>query len=374
MSRILGRFGRRHLCLTAALSSALYLSVIPCSEEGASCDSRTGTGRSERNNSALYRNFVADAIEKAAPAVVNLKCEYHPTPFLRGVSSGSGFVVTPDGFIATNAHVVGNGPNALQNKVLVTFWSGERRMATVHSMDAASDIALVKLDEITESLPCVTFGESASLRAGEFVVALGSPLTLKNTATYGIVSSASRHGVELGISKSRQEWIQTDAAINQGNSGGPLLNLDGEVVGINSMKVANTDGVSFAIPIDNARIIMGQLMTRGRVIRPQLGIKLEERDLNSATKSSKIGGKGSVAFSEEVAVVVTGIDQRSLAAQSGLKIGDVVVEVDDVKVRGITDVLSAIGLEVGKTIRLRVRRGSDSNTFPVNITSVPEGG
>lgn len=366
-------FRARHIPLITSIPALTLLGVSQTGDSPSKCDS----------NKVLYKNFVADAADKAAPAVVNLKIEWNLNPLMKGLSSGSGFVVSPKGFIITNAHVVsygqsvrgGYGSNGSsskmeKSKVLVTFWNGEKCMGTVHSMDVASDIALVKLDEdsMPNPLPVVTFGESANLRAGEFVIALGSPLTLKNSVTFGIVSSVSRRGTDLGIAKSRQEWIQTDAAINQGNSGGPLINLDGDVIGINSMKVSNSDGISFAIPIDNALVVMKQLMTKGRVIRPYLGFRLEQIPVEP-----KMGnGKGNDTFlsSEDVRVIITGMDSNSPASSANLKVGDEIVEVDGGKVRDITDILTAVGLEVGRTINFKVKRGN--NFFHVSIQTVPE--
>jgi len=139
-------------------------------------------------------------------------------------------------------------------------------------MDRLSDIALIKIEaSVGEDLPIATLGRSNKLKAGEFVVALGSPLFLQNSVSFGIVSATARHGSEIGMEKNRTDFIQTDAAINVGNSGGPLVNLDGEVIGINSMKAQGVDGISFAIPIDTASIIVNQLMKNKRVVRPYIG-------------------------------------------------------------------------------------------------------
>ena len=183
----------------------------------------------------LHRNFIADAAEKAAPAVVNIQANVSGKFGMRGTSSGSGFVINKGGYIVTNAHVVQQAHNG---EVLITMWNGARqRRGKVHAFDSASDIAIVKISDLhrNEDIPVSVLGSSGKLRVGEFVVALGSPLMLQNTVTHGIVSATARHGSELGM-KSRMEYIQIDAAINEGNSGGPLVNLEGEVVGINSMK------------------------------------------------------------------------------------------------------------------------------------------
>jgi len=227
--------------------------------------STTSMEHGDRSSQILGRNAIADAAEAAAASVVNIICPVQGM-MMSGVSSGSGFIIDSDGYVAADGQVV------------VTLWDGRKFEGKVHSVDRLSDIALVKINKPTfdEDLPVATLGTSGSLRAGEFVVALGSPLFLQNSVTFGIVSAPARHGSELGMDKNRTEFIQTDASINVGNSGGPLVNLDGEVIGINTMKAQGTDGISFAIPIDLASVIIKQLLKNKRVVRPYIGIKMAD--------------------------------------------------------------------------------------------------
>jgi HtrA serine peptidase 2 len=264
--------------------SAIFLaSVILLSNETISSE-KSLNEPNPRSISTIFHletNAVADAAEVALPSVVNISCS---VPNLLGSlsSTGSGFIISKDGFIATNAHVIAGSKDG---KVVVTMSDLSKRSGYVHSLDDKTDIALIKLTDIADDLPVARFGQSNRLRVGDFVLALGSPLYLQNTVTFGIVSSLSRHGTELGIAKSRNEYIQTDAAINVGNSGGPLVNIHGEVIGINVMKAQGVDGISFAIPIDTARLVISQLKEHKKVVRPHVGLKMASvvmRNANSA--------------------------------------------------------------------------------------------
>ncbi|RXM30994.1 Serine protease HTRA1B [Acipenser ruthenus] len=212
-----------------------------------------GQAGQENPDSLRHRyNFIADVVEKIAPAVVHIEL-YRKLTFSKrevAVASGSGFVVSEDGLIVTNAHVVAN-----KHRVKVELKNGATYDAKITDVDEKADIALIKIDTAAK-LPVLLLGRSADLRPGEFVVAIGSPFSLQNTVTTGIVSTTQRGGKELGLRNSDMDYIQTDAIINYGNSGGPLVNLDGEVIGINTLKV--TAGISFAIPSDKIRQFLAE--------------------------------------------------------------------------------------------------------------------
>lgn len=226
---------------------------------------------SKRRKSKMY-NFIADAVEFVAPAVVhieviaNVRNQYQNIQTT--VSSGSGFIVTAEGMVLTNAHVISNSA-----AVEVRLSNGETYKGVVIDVDDESDLAAVKLISNNKNIfPNVKLGTSSRVRAGEWVAALGSPLRLSNTVTGGIVSSLHRASGDIGIRRKNNVYIQTDAPINIGNSGGPLINLDGEVIGINCITVQQAAGISFAIPSDVAAEFLEGAMSKEKHTKQKGGV------------------------------------------------------------------------------------------------------
>ncbi|XP_026207564.1 serine protease HTRA1B-like [Anabas testudineus] len=325
---------------------------------------RGSCGKGQQNPDSLrYKyNFIADVVEKIAPAVVHIEL-YRKMIYSKrelAVASGSGFVVSEDGLIVTNAHVVAN-----KHRVKVELKSGDTFDAKIKDVDEKADIALIQIDAPMK-LPVLLLGRSADLRPGEFVVAIGSPFSLQNTVTTGIVSTTQRGGKELGLRNSDMDYIQTDAIINYGNSGGPLVNLDGEVIGINTLKV--TAGISFAIPSDKIRQFLAESHDRqikGKTHQKKKYIGVKMMSLTpSLTKElkEKLSDFPDVTSGAFVLEVI----RQTPAEAAGLKETDIIISINGERVTSASDVSDAIKRD--ETLRTVVRRGNED----VILTIVPE--
>lgn len=325
---------------------------------------RGACGKAQQNPDSLrYKyNFIADVVEKIAPAVVHIEL-FRKMAFSKrevAVASGSGFVVSEDGLIVTNAHVVAN-----KQRVKVELKSGAMFDAKIKDVDEKADIALIKIDTPIK-LPVLLLGRSADLRPGEFVVAIGSPFSLQNTVTTGIVSTTQRGGKELGLRNSDMDYIQTDAIINYGNSGGPLVNLDGEVIGINTLKV--TAGISFAIPSDKIRQFLAESHDRqakGKAVAKKKYIGVRMMSLTSALATELQERQPDFPDVTSGAYVIEVIS-RTPAETAGLRESDVIISINGEPVTSASDVSAAIKRD--ETLRTVVRRGNED----VILTIVPE--
>nr|CAD7424390.1 unnamed protein product [Timema monikensis] len=284
-------------------------------------------------------NFIADVVEKVAPTVVYIEIkDTRRFDFFTGhpatASNGSGFIVHKDGLILTNAHVVIGKPHTQVQK----------------------DLTVMKL------------GSSASARPGEFVVALGSPLSLSNTITAGVISSVNRGSEELGLKGRNMGYIQTDAAITFGNSGGPLVNLDGEAIGINSMNV--TAGISFAIPIDYAKEFLDACEQRIKLKGNATATKRKYMGITMLTLTpqiiSEIIARHKLPEGVTHGVLVWKVVPASPAYTAGLKPGDIVTHINNKPVKGANDIYMA--LESAKYLSMMVVR--ENKRFEVTV--IPE--
>ncbi len=274
---------------------------------------------------------------------------------LRPFGLGSGFVISGDGYIVTNAHVVENA-----EEITVRFTDKRELKAKVVGADKRSDIAVLKVE--ATGLPAVRIGDTAKLRVGEWVIAIGSPFGFTSTVTAGIVSAKSRENLSGDPNMDAVPFIQTDVAVNPGNSGGPLLNLKGEVVGINSQIFSRTGsfaGISFAIPIDYAMGVADQLMKSGRVTRGRIGVGIQNvsKDLADSLGLPKAQG-----------AVVGNVEEGSPAAKAGVESGDVILKLDGRTIESSSELSRNIrGLRPGSKITLNVWRGGRARDIVVTV-------
>jgi serine protease Do len=275
-------------------------------------------------------------------------------PLTRGM--GSGFIVTADGYILTNAHVVGEA-----DEITVRLTDRREFSAKLVGSDARTDVAVIKIE--AKDLPVVSIGDPAELKTGEWVLAIGSPFGLANTATAGIVSATSR-SVGGG---SPVPFIQTDVAVNPGNSGGPLFNLSGEVVGINSMIFSQSGGymgISFAIPIDEAMQVRDQLIKTGKVVRGRIGVGVQDVDASLARSFQLDKPRGAL---------VSFVEPDSPAQKAGVKPGDVVLEANGKTIEQSADLSNTIAdIKPGDNATLAVWRGGKAVDIKVKVEELQE--
>lgn len=276
----------------------------------------------------------------------------------RRIGQGSGFIISTDGYILTNNHVVENA-----DKIKVILSDGrEFNNAEVIGTDPESDVAVIKIDG--DDLPTIELGDSDDLRIGEWVIAVGNPFGLSETVTVGVVSAKGRY---VGITEGGYEdFIQTDAAINPGNSGGPLLNLDGKVVGINSAIISDKGvymGIGFAIPINMARQIKDQLVDTGKVTRGYIGIGMNPKGITPELAKS-------FGLEKNTGVLIAEVLEDAPAEKAGLKSGDIILEMNDKDVEDNVSFRNSVSLiKPGTKIKLTILRGDKEKEVTVKVGS-----
>jgi len=294
-----------------------------------------------------YSRTVASVADRVGPSV--LRIDAHPA------GSGSGFVVTPDGFAVTNSHVVRGAA-----RLTATLFDGSESAATLVGNDPDTDLAVVRV--AASGLAAAEVGLSGALRVGHIVVAIGNPYGFHCTVTAGVVSALGR-SLRTQSGHLVDDVIQTDAALNPGNSGGPLVNARGQVVGVNTAAILGAQGLAFAIGIDTAIQVISTLIREGRVRRSVLGIGAQNVPLpRRLARFHAVPGEG--------AVRVTSVQAESPAARAGLREGDLIVALDAQPVEGIDDLHRLLtGDRAGKAARLEVLRGHERRE--VAITPAP---
>lgn len=318
-------------------------------------EARTGGGQAARTRGGMPEDEIPEIFRRMLPPGFQIP---GPEQERRGVSMGSGFIISEDGYVLTNHHVIDGA-----DEVTVRLSDRREFTAKVVGSDQQYDVALLKVD--AKGLPTLRLGSSATVKPGQWVLAIGSPLGLDHSVTAGIISATGR---SASAEQRYVPFIQTDVAINRGNSGGPLLNTRGEVVGINSQIFSMSGGymgISFAIPVDLAMSAVEQLKKTGRVSRGQLGVIVEP--VTSAT------AKG-FGLPDIRGALINQIVDDSPAAKAGLEIGDVITEFNGTAINQSSDLPPLVGSQVpGTRAKVKVLREGKPREFTVTLTALDEG-
>ncbi len=351
MGGVAGYYAAQNIVSTSSASVAPAPTALPAAATQANPTAQPVLPATT-NLTLKEESAVIDAVRKTKPAVVTIIGQQQSRRGTPLTSSGSGVIIDSKGYIVTNNHVIQG-----EKKLTVIYADGSKADADVVGADSASDLAVLK---VPTPVPAVAqFGNSNALEPGQIAIAIGSPLgDYRGTVTVGVVSGVNRRvGRQQGL-------IQTDAAINNGNSGGPLINSLGQVIGINTLVVRNTnegnvaEGLGFAIPSNSAQEVVSQLLTKGRVERPFIGITYQEVDPTIASAMNLQLAQG---------VVVMQVEPNSPAAKAGLLERDVVLALNALKITEETPLASILlNYKPGDQVTLTIHR--DGKQVPVKVT------
>lgn len=363
--------------VTSAATTYLYINKVEQKTESSvdSNKSETVTNNGTKYEITQVENPVVAIADVAGKSVVGVTVRSVSNTVFGGTSTsdseGSGIIYTTDGYIVTNYHVIENAiSNQSISKVYVTLPNSDEEIeASIIGADSVTDIAVIKIQK--EGLSAATFDDSNNLKVGELVVSIGNPLgrELAGSITVGYVSALNRTLTSNGRT---YKLLQTDAAINPGNSGGALVSSSGKVIGINTVKIGATDveGIGFAIPSNIAKPIVDELIKNGKIVRPYIGISGISLDDNMAKRYNLVKG-----------VYVAKIESSSAAYNSGIKVGDVIVKIDDKEIttieelneiknsKNVGDTVKITVYRDGKNIEINVKLDSDDKTSTSNITN-----
>jgi S1-C subfamily serine protease len=300
-----------------------------------------------------YSRAVIDVVERVGPTVVRLDVTKGGGE--RHGGTGSGVVVAPDGLVLTNSHVVDGG-----SRVNVTTVDGRSLTARVVGDDPDTDLALVRVDA-SVTLPAATLGNSKELKRGQLVIAIGNPLGFESTVTTGVVSALGR-SLRARSGRLIDDVIQTDAALNPGNSGGPLVSSRGEVVGINTAVIMGAQGICFAVASNTANFVLGELVRHGRVRRAYIGIAAQQFAVSRRRRHA-------AGLTQESAVMIASVEAGSPAARAGLAAGDIILRLDGITVTGADDLIRLLaGDKIGRTVEVELLRNGEQR----RVTVVPD--
>jgi S1-C subfamily serine protease len=308
-----------------------------------------------------YSRAVTRAVDIVAPSVVSIVASRgHATrPSRSGADagSGSGFIFASDGLILTNSHVVEDATH-----VEVTLADGRDGEADIVGRDPDTDVAVLKVS--ASELTSAAFGDSRVLRPGQLVIAIGNPYGFQHSVTAGVVSALGR-SLRARNGRLIENVIQTDAALNPGNSGGPLVASDGRVIGVNTAIIAGGQGLSFAVPISTVTTVLPSLLRDGRVRRGYLGIAGQTVPLlRRVTRFHKLAQEG--------AVLVTSVESDGPAQRAGVEAGDFIIGFDDLTIESLDDLHRALTEAlIGTSVRLGMLRGSERRNVAVAVRERP---
>ncbi len=309
-----------------------------------------GTPFSDDHILDAYSAVVTDIAEKMNPAVVNIEVKHQR----EALSRGSGFIFTPDGFILTNSHVVHNA-----SRIEVTLLDGSSFDAQLIGDDPETDVAVIRID--APNVVAAQLGDSESLRVGQLVVAIGSPFGFQYTVTAGIISALGR-SLRSSTGYLIDNVIQTDAALNPGNSGGPLVNSRGKVIGVNTAAILPAQGLCFAIPIDTVKFVVGKLLKYGEIKWGYLGIACQ----NILIHRRIVRYYG---LASEKGVLVIGVDEGSPAQRAGLREGDIIIQLNGNLIMTVDDLHKQLREEL---IYVKSKLTVIRHTEKVDLIIVPE--
>ena len=339
----------------------------------------TGTINTDLVSLTKYSDTAVYAANKILPSIVGISITYNVTSssplygfFGQGkggsttseaTASGSGIIISEDGYIVTNNHVVDSSSASTYydiseaTSVKVSLYGEDTQYdAKIIGKDSQTDLAVLKIEKT--GLTPAEFADSDTVKVGEFAMAVGNPLDLGTSITCGVVSALNRK-VQDSEGTTTYTCIQTDAAINSGNSGGALVNSQGQVIGINTLKVASTgvEGIGFAIPINSTTDIIDQLKTNQKVKRPYIGISGRDLDEETAKRYNLVTG-----------VYVVSVDEYSAAEKAGLKIGDVIIGIDDKEISTMSELNEIKNTHsIGDTVKLKINRNGQEKEISLTL-------
>ena len=338
-------------------------------ETSAIPSSSSNTGTVQTVSLSNYSDTAIYSANKVLPSIVGITVEYTVTSnFMQGMSQlaqaqGSGIIISKDGYILTNNHIINSSDSSTYyevskaTKVYVYLYNDTTPYeAKIIGTDEQTDLAVIKIEK--DDLTAAELGDSSAVQVGEFAMAVGNPLGLQSSISCGIVSAKDREVTDTDT-KTTYHVIQTDAAINSGNSGGALVNADGKVIGINTLKLSGTgvEGIGFAIPINSTIDVYKELISKGKISRPFIGITGIDLDEATAKKNNLVEG-----------IYVKSIENFSAAEKAGVKVGDVIIEADGSSVKNM-DELNTIKNKhsVGDKLKIKVNRDGKEKELTLTL-------